>query len=129
MPAPTHPTGGVMIPVIRTHPDGSTQTYWMSLKKFMEEREKGAKVARIPRQEHKSVVVPKAPAKEWEMEFIENIEDFGTAGLSLGNDKYEVELVTEARVKKNGKLIKTYPIKVNRGQVARAVINKLIEMK
>jgi hypothetical protein len=101
----------------------------MSLAKFMEQQEKGYKVKRIPREEHKSVVVPNEPAKEWEMEFIENFEDFGIAGLSLHKDKYEVELISKVQVKKNGKLIKSYPVKVNRGQIARAIINKLIEMK
>jgi len=129
MPAPVHPTGGVLIPVIRTHPDGSTQTYWLSLEKFLEQQEKGYAVKRIPRQEHESVVVPKGPAKEWEVDFIENFEDFGVAGLSLHKDKYEVELVAKVQVKRNGKLIKSYPVKVNRGQVAREIINKLIEMK
>jgi len=109
-----------------THPDGSTQTYWMSLKKFMDERNKGMRVQRIPRQEHKSVKVPKAPALEYEMEFIENIEDFGVAGLAVGKDEYEVELKTEVIIKKNGKEFKTYPIKVNKQQVARAVLAKLM---
>jgi len=127
MPAPSPITkGGVLIPVLMTHPDGTTQTYWMSLKRFMDERNKGMRVKRIPRQEHKSVKVPKAPAMEYEMEFIENLEDFGVAGLAVGKDKYEVELVTEARVKKNGKPLKTYPIKVNKQQVARALLVKLM---
>lgn len=120
---------GPLIPVIKTHEDGTQQRYWVSLKKFMEEQEKGYKVKRIPRQEHTSVVVPKEPAKEWEVDFIENLEDFGVAGLSLNNDKYEAELITKVQVRKNGKLIRTYPVKVNRGLIAREIINKLIEMK
>lgn len=129
MPAPVHPGRGVMIPVILTHPDGTQQTYWMSLKRFMEERNKGMNVKRIPRQEHTSVRSPKKPAETYEMEFIENIIDFGVAGLEVGKDRYEAELVCKVNIKKNGKHIKTYPVKINREQVARAILAKLLGTK
>ncbi len=130
MPAPIHPVGhGTMIPVILTHPDGTTQTYWMSLKKFMEERNKGMKVKRIPKQEHKSIVLPGQEATEYEIEFIENIMDFDVAGLQIQNDKYEVEVIAKVNIKKNGKPFQTYPIKVNKEQVARAVLAKIMGQK
>jgi len=124
---PVHPaTKTGLIPVIITRPDGITQTYWVSLKRFMEERNKGTPIQRIPRKEHKDITVPEQVAPIWMQEFIENIEDFNVAGLTVKNDKYEVELVAEVRVKKNGKLIKTYPVKVNREKIARAILKKLM---
>ena len=125
---PVHPiTKTPLIPVILTHgPTGIQQTYWISLKRFMEERMRGTPIQRIPRKEHTDIIVPKQIAPEWMVEFIENLEDFGVAGLDVKQNKYEVELVTELHVKKNGKLIKTYPVKVNREMVARAILKKLM---
>lgn len=115
-----------LIPVVRTHSDGSQQRYWISLKKFMRDREKGVVMQRIPRKEHEHITIPEQEAPVWMQEFIENIEDFNVAGLTVRKDKYEVELIAEVHVKKNGKLIKTYPIKVNKEMVARAILKKLM---
>jgi len=125
MPAVRKP----LIPVLRTHPDGTTQTYWISLEKFMEERNRGIKLQRIPRKDYMSVKVPDEPASEYEVEFIENIEDFGVAGLEFEKNKFEVELIAEVRIKKNGKLISTLPLKLNKEQIARAVLQRILGTK
>ncbi len=127
---PVHPiTKTALIPVLYTHPNGVTQTYWVSLKRFMEERQRGIPIQRIPREKHVDVFAPEQEAPIWMMEFIENLEDFNVAGLTVKKDKYEVELVTEVRVKKNGELINTYPVKVNKKKVARAILKKLMGTK
>lgn len=127
MKPPVHPISkSALIPVLLTHPSGVTQTYWVSLKRFMEERNRGTPIQRIPREEHKDIIVPEQIAPVWQMEFEENMEDFGVAGLDIKKDRYEVELVSEVRVKKNGVLVDTYPVKVNRGKVARAILKKLM---
>lgn len=130
MVTPIHPARKKpLIPVLRIHPDGTTQTYWISLEKFMEERNKGAKLKRIPRKDYMSVKVPAEPASEYEVEFIENIIDFDVAGLEVKNDKFEVELVTEVRIKKNGELIETLPLKLNKETIARAVLARILGTK
>jgi len=118
-----------LIPVIRIHPDGTTQTYWISLEKFMEERNKGVKLKRIPRKDYMSVRVPAEPASEYEVEFIENLVDFDVAGLEVDKDKFEVELVAEVRIKKNGESLTTLPLKVNKEQIARAVLARILGTK
>ena len=124
---PIHPPSkSPLIPVIRIHPDGRQQRYWVSLKRFMEERERGTKIQRIPRKQHKSVLVPEEKIPVWEMEFLENMEDFGVAGLEIKSDKFEVEIKAEVTVKKNGELVNTYPIKVKREAVAREILKKLM---
>ncbi len=130
MSTPIHPISKTaLIPVIRTHPDGRQQRYWISLKKFMEDREKGIEMQRIPRKEHVDVAVPEKEAPIWEMEFIENLEDFNSAGLIIDNDKLEVEIVAEVHVIKNGKQIKTYKIKkLDREAIARTVLKKIMEL-
>lgn len=96
----------------------------------MEEREKkGIKVQRIPRKEHKNIKVPTKEAEPYEYEFIENIEDFGVSALEIGKDKYTVKLVAEVTVEKNGKHIKTYPLKVNKERIAREILAKLLGAK
>jgi hypothetical protein len=128
--SPIHPAfKQARIPVLITYHDGITQTYWMSLKNFMEMREKGMDIKRIPREEHTSVVLPGQPAASWESEFVENFEDFDTAGLQIHEDKYEVELVNEVRVKKNGKPFHTYKLKTDKNQIARGIIKKIIGEK
>lgn len=127
MKPPVHPiTKTALIPVLYTHPDGVTQTYWVSLKRFMEERKKGTPIQRIPRKKHKDITVPEQEAPVWMQEFIENLEDFNVAGLTVKKDKYEVELISKIEIKKNGVLIETYPIKVNKEKVARAILKKLM---
>ena len=124
---PVHPIAkSALIPVLYTHPNGVTQTYWVSLKRFMEERNKGTPIQRIPRKEHKNIMVPEQEAPVWMQEFIENLEDFNIAGLTVKQDKFEVELITEIHVKKNGTLVKTYPVKVNKEMIARAILKKLM---
>jgi len=118
-----------LIPVIRTHPDGKTQTYWISLEKFMEERNRGVKLQRIPRKDYMSVKVPEEPASQYEVEFIENIVDFDVAGLDIDKDRFEVELIAEVKVKKNGKHIATYPLKLDKEQIARAVLQNILGTK
>lgn len=128
MTTPIHPaTKTARIPVLITKATGETQTYWISLKRFMEERERGTKIQRIPRKQHRSVVTPEEKIPVWEMEFIENMEDFGTAGLEIGSNKFEVEIIANVTVKKNGKLAGTYPIKVKKEQVAREILKKLMD--
>lgn len=95
----------------------------------MEERNKGIPIQRIPREIHDSVIMPEEDAKEFEMEFIENFMDFGVAGLKIGEDTYESELIAKVEIKKNGKLIHTYPVKVNKKTVARAIIGKIMGVK
>ena len=114
------------IPIIITKQDGSTQRYWVSLENFMKMREKGYNLKRIPRKEHKSLRVPEENASDYEIEAIENIMDFDITGLEIGEDKFEIELIHEVRVKKNGKYIKTYPIKVNKEKIAREILSKII---
>ena len=125
---PVHPISRTpLIPIILTHgPTGIQQTYWVSLKRFMEERQRGTPIQRIPRKEHRDITVPEQVAPVWMQEFIENIEDFGVAGLTVKQDKFEVELITEIHVKKNGKLVNTYPVKVNKEMIARAILKKLM---
>lgn len=127
MTTPIHPVSKTpLIPVIRTHPDGRQQRYWISLRKFMEDRNRGVSIQRIPREEHKDIMVPEQKAPVWQMEFEENFMDFGVAGLEIGKDKYEVELISKIEIKKNGKLVHTYPVKVNRKTIARAILKKLM---
>ena len=117
------------IPIILTKPDGTQQRYWTTLENFMRAREKGRDVQRIPRKEHKSIRVPDQTAPIHEMEFIENIMDFNVAGLEIGEDKFEAELICEVQLKKNGKLISTYPVKVNKEKIARAILSKIMGSK
>lgn len=128
---PVHPISRYpLIPVILTHgPTGIQQTYWISLKRFMEERQRGTPIQRIPREKHIDVFDPEQEAPTWMMEFIENLADFNVAGLIVKEDRYEVELVSEVHVKKNGVLIDTYPVKVNKERVARAILKKLMRTK
>ena len=126
MSTPIHPVSKTaLIPVIRTHADGTQQRYWISLRKFMDDRERGVMMQRIPREEHTDITMPEQKAPVYQMEFIENIMDFGVAGLEFKKDKYEVELVAKVEIKKNGKLIRTYPVKVNRKIIARAILKKI----
>ena len=118
-----------LIPVIRTHADGFTQTYWISLEKFMQERNRGIKLKRIPRKDYMSVKVPEEPASEYEVEFIENLMDFNVAGLEIEDDKFEVELIAEVRIKKNDELTAIYPLKLNKETIARAVLQKILGTK
>ncbi len=127
MTTPIHPPRrAALIPIILTHPNGTTQTYWVSLERFMKERERGTKIRRIPRKKHKDIKVPEQDAPDWMVEFIENLEDFNVAGLEVEKDKFEIELVAEVRVKKNGELVNTYPIRVKKEQVAREILKKLM---
>lgn len=126
---PIHPISKTpLIPVIRTHPDGGQQRYWISLKRFMEDRGKGVMMQRIPRKEHTDIAVPDQLAPVWEMEFIENLEDFDSAGLEIDGNKYEVELKAYITVTKNDKNTKTYPLKLNKEEIARAVLKKLMRL-
>lgn len=127
---PIHPISKTaLIPVIMTHPDGRQQRYWISLERFMKERNRGIRVQRILRKEHKDVAAPKETAPEWESEFIENFEDFNTAGLKIDEDEYVVELVAEVRIKKNGKAAGSIKIKqLNREAIAREVLKKLMRL-
>jgi len=128
--APVHPIAkSALIPVLYTHPNGVTQTYWVSLKRFMEERNKGTPIQRIPREKHRSVIMPSEDAKDFESEFIENFIDFGVAGLEIKENKYEAELIAKVEIKKNGRLVKIYPIKVDRKKIARAIIGKIMGVK
>jgi len=130
MTSPIHPSRRKpMIPVLRTHPDGTTQRYWISLEKFMEERNKGVKLKRIPRKDYMSVRVPTEPASEYEVEFIENLVDFNVAGLEVDENKFEVELIAEVRIKKNGESLTTLPLKVNKETIARAVLARILGTK
>ncbi len=127
---PIHPISKTaLIPVVYTHANGVSQTYWVSLERFMKERNRGAMIQRIPRKEHKDVAVPEETAPEWEVEFIENLEDFNTAGLKIDDDEYVVELVAEVRIKKNGKNAGTIKIKeLDREKIAREVLKKLMQL-
>lgn len=130
MTTPIHPPKKTaLIPIILTHPDGRSQTYWISLKRFMEEREKGTPIRRIPRKEYQSVLIPDKPAADYEIEFIENLVDFNVAGLEIKDNKFEVELIYEVRVKKNGKHVGTYPIKLGREEIAKAILKKILDKK
>lgn len=117
------------IPIILTKKDGTQQTYWTTLENFMKARERGMPIQRIPRKEHKSVRTPDEKAPVYEMEFIENLMDFNVAALEIGEDKFEAELICEVRLKKNGKHITTYPVKVNKEKIARAVLSKIMGSK
>jgi len=129
MISPVHPPfKEARIPVLITKPDGSTQTYWVSLKRFILERNKGTPIQRMPRKTHKDVAVPEQKAPDWMMEFIENLEDFKVAGLKIDGNEYDVELIAEVRMKKNGKIVGTYPIQnINIEQIARAILQKLMK--
>ena len=111
-----------------THPDGRQQRYWVSLERFMKERGKGVMIRRIPRKEYDDIAVPEEEAPEWQMEFIENLEDFNVAGLKIDDNDLEVEIVAEVRVKKNGKPVGTFPIKVDKESVAKAILKKLMRL-
>ena len=129
MTTPIHPVSKTaLIPVIRTHADGTQQRYWISLRKFMDDRERGVMMQRIPRETHTDVTVPEQEAPVYQMEFIENMIDFGVAGLEFKKDKYEAELIAKVEIKKNGKLIRTYPVKVSREMIARAILKKVLSV-
>ena len=124
---PVHPQKPVaLIPIILTHPDGRAQTYWISLTRFMEERKKGTPIKRIQRDEYTSVTLPGQKPAEWEIDFIENLQDFKTAGLKVGDDEYEVEVISEVRVKKNGKSMKTHQLKIDGSKIARGILAKIL---
>ena len=129
MSIPIHPISKTaLIPVIRTHPDGRQQRYWISLKKFMEDRDAGVSMSRIPRKEHKDVAVPEQKAPDWTVEFIENLEDFKVAGLKIDGNEYDVELIAEVRIKKNGKVVAVHPVQnINIEEIARAILQKLMK--
>lgn len=127
MTSPTHPINkSALIPVIITHPNGVQQTYWISLKKFMEEQEKGTKIKRIPQKEHKSVINPGKTAKTYEEEFIENFIQFDKAGIKVGNNEYTTELVSKVIVKKNGKKIDTLVVRIDKEKLARELLENLL---
>lgn len=94
----------------------------------MEDRGKGVMMQRIPRKEHTDIAVPDQLAPEWMVEFIENVEDFNSAGLEIDGNKYEVELKAYITVTKNDKNTKTYPLKLNKEEIARAVLKKLMRL-
>jgi len=128
--SPVHPISRTaLIPTIITHPNGVSQTYWVSLKRFMEERNKGTPIQRIPRKKHKDVAVPEQKAPDWMMEFIENLEDFKVAGLKIDGNEYDVELIAEVRIKKNGKVVAVHPVQnINIEEIARAILKKLMKV-
>jgi hypothetical protein len=127
---PIHPQESTaLIPIVLTHPDGKTQTYWISLKRFMEERAKGTPIRRIQRTDYTSPTLPGQQPALWETDFIENLQDFNTAGLKIDDDEYIVEIISEVRVKKNGKSFATYPLKNDKMKIARGIIEKLMGKK
>jgi len=115
-----------LIPIIITHPDGTSQTYWISLKRFMEERNKGTNMQRIPSKKHESVIDPGKEAEPYESEFIENFAQFKRAGLKIKDDTYEIEMVAEVKITKNGKVISTLPLKLDKEQIARESLKKIM---
>ncbi len=131
MASPIHPISKTaLIPIILTHgPTGVSQTYWISLKRFMEERAKGTPIQRMQRTEYDSVVLPGQKPAIWETDFLENLQDFDGAGLKIGEDEYKVEIISEVRITKNGKLFDTYKLKTDKLKIARGIIKKILGVK
>lgn len=117
------------IPIILTKPDGTQQRYWTTLENFMKSRDKGMKIKRIPRKKHESVRHPKEPAEDYEMEFIENFMDFGEAGLKIAEDMFTAELNATVTIKKNGNVVNTYNVKIDKENLARAILEKIMGLE
>lgn len=114
------------IPIVIQKRDGTEQVYWISLVRFMELRNKGYKIRRIPRKDYQSVRAPGKAAPDYEMEFIENIIDFGLSGLKFGEDVYSAEVVAKVEIKKNDVLLETFNIVINKEKLAREILEKII---
>lgn len=122
---PEMPPGkGAKIKVLVTKSDGSQQHYWMSLDNFRKMREKGINVKKVD-SGSPAIPGPGQFSRGFEEEFINNFVQYGGAGLQFGDDIIKAELITEVKITKNDKLIRTLPLKIKRHKIARLVLENI----